>query len=373
LIVLLLGQISPQKAIQAVDMNVILFLIGVFIIGQALEQSGYLSHISFILFNRSKNVSQLVMLIILGASLSSALLLNDTIAIVGTPVCIALAKHHKIDPKLLLFALAFSITLGSVPSPIGNPQNLIIALNSNIQNPFVEFASKLVIPTILNLIATYLVLYLFFKDQFKLQINCHEKAKIEDSELAFLSKIALILMIALIMIKIVFVYIHIDFEILMIGLVSCLPILIFSKKRIEIIKKIDWPTILFFISMFILMQAVWDTGLFDANLVDKNMITNEFIMMISIVLSQFISNVPLVALYVPILVENMVSTNTMLALAAASTIAGNLTILGAASNVIIVQNAENKNYNAFGFFEFAKIGFVITIINAIIYLVFLSY
>ncbi|PKP58821.1 MAG: hypothetical protein CVT88_06670 [Candidatus Altiarchaeales archaeon HGW-Altiarchaeales-1] len=55
--------------------------------------------------------------------------MNDTIAIIGTPIMLMLASRSKISPKLLLLTLAFAITIGSVASPIGNPQNLLIALN----------------------------------------------------------------------------------------------------------------------------------------------------------------------------------------------------------------------------------------------------
>ncbi|PKP57167.1 MAG: anion transporter, partial [Candidatus Altiarchaeales archaeon HGW-Altiarchaeales-1] len=84
---------------------------------------------------------------------------------------------------------------------------------------------------------------------------------------------------------------------------------------------------------------------------------------------QFISNVPLVALYLPLLGQGTDAQLT--ALAAGSTIAGNLSILGAASNVIIIQNAEKRNRNiTLTFFEFVKIGIPLTIINVIVYYVF---
>ena len=94
--------------------------------------------------------------------------------------------------------------------------------------------------------------------------------------------------------------------------------------------------------------------------------------MVSIILSQFISNVPLVALYMPMLGHAGGATNEMMALAAGSTIAGNLSILGAASNVIIIHNAEKKAGQTITFFEFLRIGIPMTIINALVYTAFLS-
>jgi Na+/H+ antiporter NhaD/arsenite permease-like protein len=90
------------------------------------------------------------------------------------------------------------------------------------------------------------------------------------------------------------------------------------------------------------------------------------------VLSQVLSNVPLTALYLPVLAEAGADTAGMMALAAGATIAGNLTILGAASNVIIIQNAEKKGGAAIPFFEFFRIGAPLTIIQLGVYWAFLQ-
>jgi Na+/H+ antiporter NhaD/arsenite permease-like protein len=124
--------------------------------------------------------------------------------------------------------------------------------------------------------------------------------------------------------------------------------------------------------MFILMESVWNSGIFQSliNRSSFNLTSIGMIMLVSIVLSQFISNVPLVALYLPMLMKLGVSSQELMALAAGSTIAGNLSILGAASNVIIIQNAEQKSGETLGFFEFVKIGVPLTAINTLVYWLF---
>jgi Na+/H+ antiporter NhaD/arsenite permease-like protein len=125
--------------------------------------------------------------------------------------------------------------------------------------------------------------------------------------------------------------------------------------------------------MFILMETVWQTGLFQRMIEHSNMdITSTFmILSTSVILSQFISNVPMVALYQPLLIHADITTRGLMALAAGSTIAGNLFILGAASNVIIIQNAEKKSHHTLTFMDFAKVGIPLTIVNVIIYWLFL--
>lgn len=374
LAVLITGQITPIEAIKSINFDVILFLFGMFVIGQALEESGYLSHLTYKLFKNAKSTDSLLIFILFGFGILSAILMNDTLAIIGTPVILLLVRNHKINSKLLLLALAFAVTIGSVMSPIGNPQNLLIAINGNVHNPFVTFLKYLFVPTIINLFLTYLILKLFYRTDFKACIN-HSQEPITDYKLAFLSKLSLILVIVLVIVKIIVVSLRlpIDFRLTYIALISMLPILLFSSKRFKIIKKIDWHTLIFFASMFVLMQSVWNSNFFQniINGANVNILSIPSILLISIGLSQLLSNVPLVALYLPLLLHIGAGTKEMIALAAGSTIAGNLFILGAASNVIIIQNAEKRSGETLTFFEFAKIGIPLTIVNTLIYWLFL--
>jgi Na+/H+ antiporter NhaD/arsenite permease-like protein len=155
-------------------------------------------------------------------------------------------------------------------------------------------------------------------------------------------------------------------------LTAALPIIIFSPKRLTIIRRIDWTTLIFFAAMFILMAAVWNSGVFQNVITSTNMTLTSVpvIMGISVVLSQFISNVPLVALYLPMLMKLGITAAGLMALAAGSTIAGNLSILGAASNVIIIQNAEKKSGETITFWEFFRIGMPLTAISIAVYWLF---
>ena len=135
----------------------------------------------------------------------------------------------------------------------------------------------------------------------------------------------------------------------------------------------DWATLVFFAAMFVLMQSVWDTGTFQALIKGAgiNIRSTPSILGISVVISQLISNVPLAALYLPLLMNHTTNAVHLLALAAGSTIAGNFLIMGAASNVIIIQNAEKRRRPGFSFVEFAITGIPIGLINVFVYWLFL--
>ncbi|HAK93709.1 MAG TPA: anion transporter [Planctomycetes bacterium] len=373
-VVVATGQISPRAALRAIDIDVMLFLFGMFVIGQALEESGYLAHVAYKYFKRARSIDSLVLCVIFGAGAASAFLMNDTLAIAGTPVVLLLARKHGMCPKMLLLALAFAVTIGSVASPIGNPQNLLIALNGTIANPFVHFARWLLVPTIANLFIAYLLLKRYYPAEFHDVPLRHSHEPIRNRDLARLAKISLQLVLALVALKVLTVLLglRVDFRLTYIALASALPILAASRRRWRILARIDWHTLVFFAAMFVLMESVWDSGVFQALLARAPvpLTSVEMIFLVSIGLSQCISNVPLVALYQKVLLDAGTTPEGFIALAAGSTIAGNLFILGAASNVIIIQNAEKRSPYTLTFREFARIGVPLTIINAFVYWLF---
>lgn len=375
--VLVTGQISPLSAIRAISPDVMLFLFGMFVVGEALEESGYLSHLSHHVFGRARSLDGLVLLILFGMGILSAFLMNDTLAIVGTPVVLALATKFKANHKVLLLALAFAVTIGSVMSPIGNPQNLLVAMNGRIANPFVTFMRFLFLPTIICLFLAYLLIRLNYRADFRNRSLPWREEAITDQRLALLCRVSLALLAVLVIAKIatVFAEVNIDFRLTYIALACALPILLFSPRRVGIIRHVDWHTLIFFAAMFMLMESVWDSDILQRAMdsIFPNVTSVGMILVVSIVLSQFISNVPLVALYLPVLLELGVSTRQLMALAAGSTIAGNLSILGAASNVIIIQNAEVKSGQTLTFWDFVKVGLPLTILCGAVYWLFLSF
>jgi Na+/H+ antiporter NhaD/arsenite permease-like protein len=368
---LLTGEIGPVDAALSINIDVMFFLLGMFIVGEGLHQSGYLSHISHRIFKRARSVDRLVLLMLFVIGGLSALLMNDTLAIIGTPLALMLAKKHNINPKLMLLTLAIAVTTGSVMSPIGNPQNLLIALNGGLENPFLTFFEYLAVPTIINLFVAFLILRIFFRDEFEGNAVEHSPEPVSDPRLAMLCKISLLIVIVLIALKVALVLIGSEFEMRLtyIALLAAAPIVLLSNKRKNVIRKADWSTLIFFASMFVLMQAVWNCGFFQGTLSGTDVSTVPMIMGLSVGVSQLISNVPFVALFMQML--GSADQIGMMALAAGSTIAGNLFVLGAASNVIIIQNAE-KQGSTLTFLDFAKIGIPLTAANILVYWAFLS-
>jgi len=286
-----------------------------------------------------------------------------------------LAREHRLDPRLLLLTLAFAVTTGSVMSPIGNPQNLLIAIGSGIADPFVTFLTHLFVPTVLSLLATYGVLRLAFRKSLHGSPLVHERAGPGDPALARLAGLSLGLIGLMVLAKVALVWVGAPWELRLswITLAGALPILVASPRRVHLLRRLDWPTLLFFAAMFVLTACVWQTGFLQQSIdrLDLDLTQPGSILGVSVLLSQLVSNVPLVALYLPLLQHAGVSEAGFLTLAAGSTIAGNLLILGAASNVIIVESADRRGVHL-SLLQFACVGIPVTALHVAIYWLFLG-
>jgi len=373
--VLAFGAISPKDALMSVDFGVMAFLFFMFILGEVLEESGFLYVLEYKLFSSASNVSSLLLSIIFSMGLLSYFFMNDTIAVIAAPLMIFLSKKHSLDHRMLLLALAFSVTIGSVASPIGNPQNLLIASRSGMKEPFSVFAVHLLIPTVINLFAVYAVLRLFFRREFdKKRILSGERSDVEDYSFYRKASVSVFILAMLIILWILSRF-FLNGRSVPLYAIPILPALwglaSSGKRAAGIMKRVDYKTLLFFVGMFILMKSLYlkqePEILFSGAVKASN---PPLIMLFSIAVSQIVSNVPFAALFLDLLKGNG-ANETFVSLAAGSTIAGNLFILGAASNVIIIQKAEREG-RTLSFLDFSKCGIVLTAVNFLVYWLFLS-
>ena len=419
--------IDVQSAFKSINLDVIAFLFGMFSIVSALDKSGVLTIVSAKMLSKAKNNPNLILLVfVVGMGLLSAFLVNDTIAVLGIPFIVHISMRLGIRPQVLLIALAFGITVGSTMTPIGNPQNLLIALQSRIPLPFITFLRYLGIPTIVNLFLTYLILKSYYRKQLSwppsaviVATSGYDKDVIKDSNSnskkdtiserileggaritnPYLAKLSISVLLATItgfiisdILQIAYPRVTTNLSLSIISLLGATALYALSKERREILVSVDYSVLVFFAAMFVFTYGLWSSGIIQLVLShfptpDKHDLfqSNAAISAISIALSQILSNVPFVAIYNTVMINNGFAngtngggsaaiannTNQWMMLAAASTIAGNLTILAAASNIIIIEAAESRGVKSFTFFEFFKIGVVVTLVNIIVYYLFM--
>lgn len=381
--------IGVEAAFMSVNLDVIAFLFGMFSIVSALDRAGVLRRVAIRMLAVAKTPDRLLMAFVVGMGLLAAFLVNDTIALLGIPLVVYVARHAGIRPVVLLIALAFGITVGSVMTPIGNPQNLLIAIESGILMPFTTFLVQLAAPTIVNLFMTYAILKVYYRKEIKLNYQLSAIELAENTDRVYsprLAKISIAVLVATIAGFIVSEALHflgiVEFSLSTVAMLGSAAIYAVSDQRREIMKSVDYSVLVFFGGMFVVTSALWSSGA--VSLLFMNYIPTPdpadpvqsatVISAASIGISQVLSNVPFVALYNFVMTDSGFTgqhVDQWMMLAAASTIAGNLTILGAASNIIIIEAAESRGVTAFSFLEFFKVGSIVTAANLAVYYVFI--
>lgn len=129
--------ITPEQAFSAIDLSVLGLLFGTMVVSFYLESAGMFKYLSILLSWRSRGAKDLLCRICVVSAISSALFTNDTTCVILSEFILKTATQNGISPHPFLLALASSANVGSSATPIGNPQNLVIALQSGIS--FGEF------------------------------------------------------------------------------------------------------------------------------------------------------------------------------------------------------------------------------------------
>ncbi len=342
---------------------VLLFLFALFLFAEALARSGALDHLAQWLVGRARHPADLPVVLFVGFGLASAFLVNDALVLIGVPVLLALAARLRTNARPLLLVLALAVTVGSVLTPFGNPQNLLVSVESGMDAPVYTFLRYLLVPTLLNL-----ALGAWF-----LRWRLRRSMPPEDARYAELRAEAPPLlpeggwrerltrspvlwvfpgtMVVLVTIDVTAALTHgPTVPVWETAGAGAVVLMLVSPGRETILKGVDWSILLLFAGLFLVVGGAEAGGVVPAlesvfpipgpghSVAALLAITGT-----SLAGPQVVSNVPWVALQIPLLSHLGYGAGTpvaWLALAGASTLAGNVTLLGAASNLIVVELAE---------------------------------
>ncbi len=377
-----LGVLTPQEAYQSIDLQVIIFLFSMFVIASALKMSGLLGEVGALISKRSRGWLSLVLFFLI-FSLASAFLMNDPLAIIGTPVALYLSGVAGVEAFPFLLALAFAVTTGSEMTPMGNPQNLLVAVESGMRAPMIEMTRWLLLPTVVNLALALVVLRVAYR---RSRLGGDPPMELPASTDARLRRVV----IAAVAVTVIGLFVvnwlqllgyNPPLDISGVALLGSAIVLGLGGKERELLYDVDWGVLVMFAGLFVVTQGMWDSGLVGAIASIMPPPTPggslALILLPSVILSQIISNVPMVALYMPLMREagfGPTSYRAWAALAAGSTLAGNLTLMGAASNLIIVQEEErHRGKSSMDFWRFALYGLPLTALNCLVIYAFLFY
>ena len=372
-VVILIGSISVRSAFESIDFKVIFLLLGMMLTVAGLEYTGFFTLLSDFLVSRSASGPRLLLLIMVSSAVLSAIALNDAVVLMFTPIVIRCCVSTRIDPMPYLVGLMVSANIGSIATAVGNPQNAYITSFAGID--FAEYSLYSLPISVACLVSAYLVLLVFYRGRLHVFRDdiVHEG---EDRPVNTLALRAMLCILAATFIGFIITGIT-DIELYQVALVSGLlsMVVIVSIRKedaVWAVKRVDWGILVFFIGLFILVGSLNVTG-----------VTGEIsgalglgeapgilpLTVVSMILSNIVSNVPAVMLMTQIMPTANLSS--WIALAASSTLAGNTTLLGSAANIIVAERSESYGVTI-GFFRYMAIGLIVTAVTAAVMLLMVS-
>lgn len=366
-----------KSVFEYVEFEVIFLLIGMMILVHIASRSGVFKWMALQILKATKGHPKMVLFALAGfTAVASAFLDNVTTVVLIMPVTFVIAREFGMDPIPFLITEVLASNIGGTATLIGDPPNIIIGAKAGLS--FMDFVNELsLIITIIFFISIGILIYMFRKclkatpEKMAYIANLDNSRTITDKPLMIRSMITLALVIL--------GFITHDLTGIpayVFALAGASFLLIFEEPK-EIYQDVEWLTIFFFVGLFIII------GGFEANggisfLADKLIELTQgslnaatmFILWGSGILSGIIDNIPYTATMAP-LIEQVQHTLPYTgeghhplwwALSLGACLGGNLTIIGAAANVIVSETASSKGH-PISFLRFMKYGALITFIS----------
>jgi Na+/H+ antiporter NhaD/arsenite permease-like protein len=356
------GVLTPQQAYAAIDLDVIVFLLGLMLIVGYLEVGGGFEWAAGAVLRRVATPRRLLAAAVVGGGVLSALFVNDTICLVLTPVLLAALATLRAPPLPYLLGLAMGANVGSVLSVTGNPQNMLVGIWSGTS--FGAFLLHMLPVAAGGLALTYGVLGRVFRAELALPFPPATVRPAPSLDRSLVLK-------GLVCFGLAVVGWLAGWSLPGVAIAAgALMVLVARRDPAYAIERVDWDLLLFFASLFVVMRGLEATGAVawidrralalihgaspwrDAAVVSGVMVT----------LSNLISNVPAVILWrhtVPALPDPAFVWRIV---AMSATFAGNLLLIGSVANLIVAEKAGTAGIRI-GFWEYARVGIPVTILT----------
>jgi Na+/H+ antiporter NhaD/arsenite permease-like protein len=360
------GALTLPQAYTAVDWNTIVLLFAMMVLNVNLRLGGFFHLVTSRIVRLAHTPRRLLILIVAGSGTLSAIFLNDTLALMLTPLVLDIAFALKRNPLPYLVALVTAANVGSVAAITGNPQNMLVGMASGIS--FVDFTLALAPVALIGLGIICVVIPLVYRQEFAPH-RFPESFTLEPRQYRPLLRKSLLAT-----------------AVMLIALVAGAPIplaamiaaaLLLLSRRLKperVFREIDWGLLVFFASLFVVTGAIETSGL------GQHLFTTlrpwadrgpAALTGVAVVLSNLVSNVPAVMLFRPVVPTLTDPANAWLTLAMATTLAGNLTLLGSVANLIVAEIARHRGVRL-GFVEYLKAGTPIAILSLLTGILWLS-
>jgi Na+/H+ antiporter NhaD/arsenite permease-like protein len=345
-----------EQAYAAINYDTIILLFGMMIVVANLRLSGFFGAVAEWVVEHAHRPIVLLSAIVFVAGFFSAFFVNDTMCLVLTPLVLEVALHLRRNPVPYLLAVAMAANIGSVATITGNPQNMMIGAFSGI--PYRTFAGALAPVAAVGLLATIAVIATIYHREFRFQ----ERVRLDRRPV----RVNRVLMWKSLTVSAgMIVFFFAGWPVAKVALIAGAVLLVTRRVKPEkVYREIDWSLLVLFIGLFIVVAGVEKTSLPE----DLFRIARQFHLERTAVMSAFaallsnlVSNVPAVLVFKPFIAHLGDPTRAWLTLAMATTLAGNLTLIGSVANLIVVHRARHEV--RISFWEYCKAGAPLTVVT----------
>jgi Na+/H+ antiporter NhaD/arsenite permease-like protein len=313
----------------------------------------------------------LLLAVVVVTAISSAFMVNDVVVLLFTPVIIAACHLLDRNPSPYLIAEAMASNIGSVATEIGNPQNMLIGVTSGIS--FTHFLLYLLPVAVISTAILLITIFFFYRkdirQEFRAEKLRHQTLSVIAGQPTPAARKRLListLPIFGLTVACLFLSSFIGVAVSIVAMAGGVAAVLFSGiKPSKLMKTIDWSLLLFFCGLFIVIGGAQQAGVLDIFMntlnVQDSIAGIASMHVFSAVVSQLVSNVPLTMLVIPV-IKSVPGDVLWISLAAGSTLGGNATIIGAVANIIVVEQAYSRGVKL-GWWEFSKVGLVVTVLT----------
>jgi Na+/H+ antiporter NhaD/arsenite permease-like protein len=379
-IMIVLGLIPQHEAFEHIDFNVIFLLAGMMIIANIMAKTGLFQWLAVEAVRRAKGRPyRLLVLTSLITAVASAFLDNVTTVVLLTPITFFIAQRLGASPVPFLISMVLASNIGGTATLIGDPPNILIG--SAFDKDFNDFVGNLT-PTVTVSLIAYLVLarWLFRRDlgQMATALEPQDIERLVREQRRIVDVPLMRKSLAVMALTIVgFVLARpLQLEAATIALFGAVVLMIVANEDVhEILGTVEWPTLFFFVGLFILVGGIVKAGIISQiaqgaiGLTGGDVaVTAMLVLWMSAVLSAIVDNIPYTATMIPLVQELsgvMPVEAVIWALVLGADLGGNATIVGASANVVVASMSEARGH-PIRFTQYLRYGVPATLITMLI-------
>ena len=354
------GVVPWDQAVAAVDARTLVLLFGMMVVAASLRLSGFFGLVTLWAVRRARTPVTLLAAVVAAAGVLSALFVNDVVCLVLAPLLVDVARQLRLPPVPYLIALATASNVGSVATLTGNPQNMLVGSFSGIA--YRTFLVREAPVALVGLVCVFAAVWWVYwrelsgvleAERLRDRFPVHYPVMVKTS-------LAVAAMLAAFLVGVPIALVAIA------G--AALTLLTRRVKPEKIYGEVNWELLVLFAGLFVVIRGVETSGL-SGDLLDWasawSLHRPAVLTAVTAAVSNLVSNVPAVLLFRSVIPTFGEPQRGWLVLAMASTLAGNLTIVGSVANLIVVEAARAGRLEI-GFREYCRVGVPLTAVTLVL-------